>query len=176
MLIAITGYSGCGKDTVADYLVKYHGFTKKTFAEPLKKAVQLLFDFSDHQVYGTQEDKMQVDPRWCVTPRGMMQWLGTDIIRNQFDPDFWVKHFEFTFKHDALIVVSDLRFMNEASLIHKLGGLIVRLHRHDNHDEHQSETELDYIIPDMIINNNQSVDDLYQHVDAIINRHHKKVV
>ena|SRR5437868_6760078 len=169
LLIAITGYSGSGKDTVADDLIQRYGFVKKTFAEPLKRAIQILFDFTDQQLYGTQDDKSQVDPRWMVTPRGVMQWLGTDIIRKQFDPDFWVKHFELTHNNAMNIVVSDLRFVNEALLIKKLGGTIIRINRHTNEDQHVSETEMDCIVPDVIINNHGSLDDLFQHIDCLIN-------
>jgi hypothetical protein len=39
VIIALSGWKRSGKDTVADYLVKTHGFKRLAFADPLKESV-----------------------------------------------------------------------------------------------------------------------------------------
>jgi len=46
-IIGITGYKRHGKDTLGDYLVKYHGYTKIAFADALKEACRNIFDFTE---------------------------------------------------------------------------------------------------------------------------------
>jgi dephospho-CoA kinase len=43
MLIGLVGLIGSGKDTVADFLVKYHEFQRDSFAKSLKDAVRAIF-------------------------------------------------------------------------------------------------------------------------------------
>lgn len=38
-IIGLTGYAQSGKDTVANYLVKTHGFTRIAFADPMREAM-----------------------------------------------------------------------------------------------------------------------------------------
>lgn len=46
MLIAISGFKGSGKDTLADFLVKTHDFKRISFADPLKDLVASNFGVS----------------------------------------------------------------------------------------------------------------------------------
>jgi len=47
MIIGVAGNAGSGKDTVADHLVKHHGFVKVALADPLKRICREVFDFSE---------------------------------------------------------------------------------------------------------------------------------
>lgn len=54
MIIVLAGAMGSGKDTIGDLLVKNHGFTKTSFAEPLKQMAKLAFPaFTDESLYGS---------------------------------------------------------------------------------------------------------------------------
>jgi len=49
-IIAICGAKRSGKDILANHIVNKYGYTRLSFAEPLKELVKLIFNFSDEQV------------------------------------------------------------------------------------------------------------------------------
>ena len=65
----------------------------------------------------------------------------------------------------SLVIITDVRFLNEAAFIHKLNGKLIRITRPstDNDiDKHVSETELTLIDYDYPLSNYGS-NDLYKH-------------
>lgn len=184
VLIGFLGKKRSGKDTCADYLVEYHNFEKTAFAKPLKDCLKVLFHFTDEQLYG--DKKEDIDERWNTSPRKAMQFIGTDVIRNQFDNlipniglNFWTKHFEIFYNDNKNknIVVSDVRFQNEVNTIKKLGGIIIKIQRDSNNinskcknDTHESEIEMNNIENyDILIQNNSSFEELYKQIEKTIN-------
>ena len=126
MLIGILGNKSHGKDTISDYLVQQFNFTKDALAKPIKDICEILFHFDNDQLYG---DKKEIkDEYWNVSARQVMQFIGTDLFRNQMGkliPDmrsnFWIRHFEYKYYkmyQNKNIVVSDIRFQNEVDMIH----------------------------------------------------------
>ena len=111
MLVGISGQAGSGKDTCADYLIKTYGFVRVSFADPMKRFVQDVFDMTDDQIWGPSEKRNAPDPRYVheatyasknepyaphsysatLTPRFALQTLGTEWGRNCY-PDVWVKY------------------------------------------------------------------------------------
>ena len=86
VLIGLMGVKASGKSTGASFLINKHSFVEKSFAECLKKACQQLFLLTDEQVFGTQEQKETPDPRWFnCTPRKMLQYVGTDLLRDNLN-------------------------------------------------------------------------------------------
>ena len=182
VVIGVTGKKRNGKDTVGDYLVKNHNFIKLSFADPLKQACKILFNFSDEQLYGN--DKETIDSRWNTSPRKVLQYLGTDIFRNNMNQiipdinnDFWVKCLEIKIKEllnvnpNTNIVICDVRFQNEVDMIHNINGTIIRVTRDNiiNNDSHISENNIDELIVDFDIFNNKKLVDLYMTVSKILN-------
>lgn len=124
VVIGLHGPAGCGKDTIADYLVNHWDFEKVSFAAPLKKAVGVLFDMSPKQM----EDRVlkeAPDERWGTSPRQLNQWLGTEIMRKQFDLEFFLKRMDISIGYSDRVVISDCRFENEAEYIKKNWGGVV---------------------------------------------------
>lgn len=78
IVIAFTGYAGAGKDTACDYLVRRHGFEKTSFAAPLKKVAQQIFDFSDTQLYGPSSEREKPDERYPFS--GVCPSCGTRCL------------------------------------------------------------------------------------------------
>ena len=108
MLIGLKGYKNTGKDTVADYLVHRHDFTKIAFATKLKQAVAALFDIPLESVdlykqnHGNTIDLVEVglniqkpEPlelpaEYIFTWHEFLQRFGTEMGREVFGEDFWV--------------------------------------------------------------------------------------
>jgi hypothetical protein len=68
-----------------------------------------------------------------VTPRNMMQWFGTELVRGKINNKFWVARTELDIiSTQGDVVVSDLRFPEEIDLIRELGGTVVRVKRGDD--------------------------------------------
>jgi hypothetical protein len=98
-----------------------------------------------------------------MTVREVLQFVGTDLFRNQLDPDVWARSvFNQTYKEDV-VIVADCRFPNEARF-GNLNGIVVKINRQSNtKDAHASETALDsYTAYNAIVDNNGSLDALYQ--------------
>ena len=131
-LIGLSGKSGSGKSTVGDYLSGAHGYEQFAFAGALKAVVGLAFGFSEEQLYGRQKEA--VDPRWGKSPRWCMQWLGTEVLRACW-PEIWIYHLrreilEFlSINGQRPVVVTDVRFRDEAEALKAMGGVLVRIER-----------------------------------------------
>ena len=185
MLIGLMGPQGSGKDTVADYLLSQNpNLVKRSMAEPLKKACKELFLFNDTQLYGTQAQKNEPDPKWFgCSPRTCLQYVGTDLLRDQLekimpgiDQDIFIHHFKlwYTSHSQGYVVVPDIRFQNEVDMIHQLGGYVIKLTRPrdsdlEKIDKHASEVALESITNhDWQIINNGTLEELYRKADVIM--------
>ena len=84
MILGITGLIGSGKDTIADYLIRFHGFKKLSYAEPLKDSVAAVFGWDREMLEGTtatsRKWREEVDEWWAkrleiphLTPRWVLQ-------------------------------------------------------------------------------------------------------
>lgn len=148
----VVGFSGklnAGKDTAADAICEMRTVQRLAFAKPLKDTVMKMFDLSKEQVFTDKKDV--IDLRWNKTPRQLLQWFGTDVIRN-YDPDHWVKLMRMRLEtlRDSgtqIVVVTDVRFDNEADLLREFGATIVRINRIGltNVSSHSSEDGLSVV-------------------------------
>jgi hypothetical protein len=80
----------------------------------------------------TQDDKNVYIPMWNKTIGECLQLIGTELFREHFDNDTWVKALFSTkgkecIERNHILVVPDLRFINEADAILEKGGIIIRL-------------------------------------------------
>ncbi len=183
-LIAFCSRKRAGKDTGANYLIENYGYTQYSFAGPLKKACQEIFMFSDEQTEGHEKERH--DDRWNITARKVFQIFGTEMFREKlsdFFPEmahlkenFWIYRFKIwynKFKQEnpnGKVVVSDVRFPNEADIVKKLGGVVVKIHRNTNNkiDNHASEKQIDLIKGDYTIENNGTLQEYYNNIEQIL--------
>ena len=156
-IIGLSGQAGAGKDETGSFICKNYGpwFTN-AWAKNLKEGCMVFFGLTRDQVY-TQEGKETVDEFWGETPRRILQRVGTDLFRNHYDEDFWVKSMKRTLfgtKEDPIDhnwVVTDCRFPNEADAIREWGGEVWHIVRPGhaelagdaNAQQHASETSMD---------------------------------
>lgn len=173
MLLGLCGYAGCGKDTAAQVLIDEFHFQRVAFADPIKQALLALdpyvpgedgsfvrlSDFSEGQEWSAVKEDPEV--------RRLMQIIGTEVGRNLFDPDIWVKLAEAKLASTLSVghtVVTDVRFPNEARLIRKQGGQLVRITRPDFGpvNEHVSDRASENWTYDHQIENDGDIDQLYQ--------------
>ena len=173
-LIGLAGRARSGKDTVAEYLYKKHAFCPMAFAAPLKAMLEVIgIDCND------ATKKEVIDPRFGKSPRQIMQYLGTEWMRNCIHPDGWVRIAAYrvqkyrqltqTLSADTL-VFSDVRFENEANWIRSEGGQIWHLWREDVPEisPHVSELPLPIESGDQILINNGTLAELYEEVEECL--------
>lgn len=132
-IIAVCGPAGSGKSTVANHLVEKYGAERYGFATPLKEMVKRALGFTDEQVYGTQEQKEAVDPRYNRSARWFLQRIGTEGCRAVFGEDFWTKQcIDMIYRQSPrLAVIEDMRFVNESEAVlldPRINGFVWRLH------------------------------------------------
>lgn len=183
-IVGVVGRKRSGKNTISDYLVKNYGYVEYSYAEPIKRGCKEMFGFTDAQLWGTEQDKEAVDPRWGISPRRMLQLLGTELLQFDIhnhtkDGEFpigrsvWVRKFRLWYldekeKNPNLkVVISDVRFLHEEEVLHGLDATIVKVIRPSiiSIDGHASETELEKIIPDITFINDGTIEELYTKVE-----------
>jgi hypothetical protein len=139
-IIGIVGFIGSGKDTVADYLVNFHRFKRESFACSLKDAVSTVFGWDRELLEGrtkqSREWRETRDEWWTtrlkkdITPRYVLQYWGTEVVRKGFHDDMWVASLENRLRSSTDdIVITDCRFPNEIKAIRSAGGKVVRIKR-----------------------------------------------
>jgi hypothetical protein len=160
-LLGLAGRKQAGKDTIANFLLRNStelfgpGFKaeKINLADRLKELCMELFELTETQCYGTDEDKntptklqsLNINkPGEFATAREVLQVFGTDCCRGLW-PDVWLIQFQKRFRNAAsdMVICCDARFPNEVRFLQALGGKVVRLTRDVCVDNHASETSLD---------------------------------
>lgn len=166
MIIGIVGKKYSGKSTLAKILLEHLGVKKTailSFATPLKTMIIKADICSGAEIY---VDKTEYG-------RKMMQLIGTELIRNQINQNFWIEKMRNQMASQCNkehIIIDDVRFGNEADFINSLNNnMLIRINRDVGqptdkiyNDQHRSETEQDGIIVDWEIDNNGNIDQLRQ--------------
>lgn len=143
IMIGLLGLMGSGKGAASEYLIKHKGFSKLSFADPVKDAASAIFGWDRDLLQGdTQESREwreRPDKFWSdvfgepFTPRRALQQIGTEVGREYFHPDIWLKSLRK--RYDALrrkaAVIDDCRFPNEIDFIRssEIGGKIIIIER-----------------------------------------------
>jgi hypothetical protein len=178
MIIGLSGYARSGKDTAADRLVDLHMFKRYSFASPMKEAMYKLNPIVSSDALGNFRYKDLVDSYGLDQAkdshpeiRRLLQVFGTEVGRDMFGSNFWVDLTLNSIKEDK-VVISDVRFKNEANAIKSIGGQVWRINRHGIGPvtNHSSEIDLDDYEFDHIIDNDYSVADLNNMVDMLLDK------
>mgnify|MGYP000264044613 CR=1 FL=1 len=127
-----------------------------------------------------------------LTPRWILQYWGTEVCRKSFHDDIWIASLENKLRQSKdSVVISDCRFPNEIQSIRNAGGKIIWVQRGELPDWydlavaansghnyavqdlkmrkiHASETAWVGTKFDSILDNNGSIDELYQQANSLI--------
>lgn len=177
MIIGLSGYARSGKDTVAGMLIGIHRFERVSFADPIKDFIyelnpmwaiafngqyKRISDYVDE--YGWDEAKVNIPEI-----RELLQRLGV-AARKHIDESVWITSAFNKAKDKPRIVVTDVRFKNEAAKIKEAGGQIWRVTRVGTKpaNDHISEVDMDDWEFDATITNNSDMPNLIKQIRALI--------
>lgn len=154
--------------------------TQDSFAAPIKDVVASLFGWSRTALEGdTPESRAwreMADPWWAerlgiagLTPRWALQRVGTEAMRQGVHADVWVAAMERRLQlAEGRVVVSDVRFANEAAAIRAAGGVLVRVVRPGCEAAgHASETSTADVCEDVLLCNDGTLEQLLERVDEL---------
>ncbi|SEI92760.1 Dephospho-CoA kinase [Alkalibacterium gilvum] len=177
--IGLVGGIRSGKDTVANYLqelIATHYTNDSTLTLGFSDGItQILEDY----LPGVFNDGK---------PREVYQAIGQTFRR--FNPDVWIEQALETIEVNEMLypnshyIMRDVRQPNEAEALRSLGFTIVkvvadkdvRIQRatdsHDNYTledfNHGTELSIDQIVPDIVINNDSTLEELYDTVEDVL--------
>ena len=158
---------------------------------------QISYDTERHLFSDKKEAEKMCDEIWdhtdfletfLLTPRKLLQLIGTEAGRQIIHPNIWVNALfadysdgsvedlgeKLKLKHLSNWIITDVRFPNEVKAIEDKGGTVIRIERTPRSYgtefkiEHSSETALDDYDFDYVINNNGSISDLIDKVRQIL--------
>lgn len=168
-LIGLTGRAGSGKDTAAAYMVHRHNFANVAFADPIRRAIRTIFRL-DPMMFDHPFKEQKLDSIG-KSPRELMQTLGTEWGRNCVHPDIWLltarEAIQDAWHQGQSVVITDVRFENEAQMIRELSGELWHIIRSDagTPHKHVSEAGIAFVHGDHHVANNDSIQMLHTHVD-----------
>jgi dephospho-CoA kinase len=164
LVIGLCGKAGSGKDTTAQYISQICQ-TKNVHCETIHFA-KALKDIAKN-VFGWDGNK---DERG----RRLLQVIGTDCAR-AYNENFWIEKWENQIleilknNKNCIILSPDVRFDNEAKIIHKYRGCIIQMigRKYDLgcNENHISEQGLRKELIDFTIDNSDSLEYLQQQVE-----------
>lgn len=178
MIVGLHGPAQVGKDTVADILVREHGFTRFALADPMRASLlaldPLVYKRNGRLESGTMRLSEVVDrDGWDKAKqqhpevRRLLQRYGTEAHRGFFGDDFWIEHTESLFGSIGKVVISDIRYKNEEEWVHRMPGQVWKITRPGFgpvNDHSSDNTEVDC---DLTIMNDSTFAKLADQVDAV---------
>lgn len=174
LLIGLTGRAGAGKSTVAAYLQDQYACAEIAFADPIVNMIgSLLADANISGAWMTERALKEQPTPLGFSYRELAQSLGTEWGRG-LAPDFWLRvaaqRLYALHASGDNVVISDVRFPNEAAFIQAHGGVLVRVLRQDLPAvrQHASEAHVDQLPITTELLNFGSVATLHDQVDRFI--------
>ena len=164
-LIGLIGYAQSGKDTFASILVEKYGYSRIAFADKIRDFLYGINPMVGCSPTGYLQDlvnlvgwdKAKQEPQ----VRRLLQDLGISA-RELIDEDIWVNAALSNVDANDRIVITDVRFENEAAMIKSMGGQLWRIKRSGVGpvNGHVSESEMGGYKVNQIFVNNGSLEEL----------------
>ena len=172
-LIGLAGFKRCGKTTVAEHITaSASNWEHISFAGPIRLTTNIIFGSADSS-FNLERDKEKVASWAGVSPREFMQKMGTEFGRSMIHPEFWVRRAMLSanrlLDEGRAVVISDVRFANEAKAIRDAGGEVWWINRPGcKSDGHASEQGIPVHLVDHIIDNDGDIELLKCEVSDIL--------
>jgi len=166
MIIGISGKKRSGKDTVFSLINEITDGEIRTvrtaFGDQIKREVA--------EVLGVEPSTIDAEKQYY---RPLLQWWGTEFRRGYCGDNYWIDKMRWSasrFYASEWLVITDVRFQNEAAMVKALNGVVVRVDRATGlNDQHASETHMDdYEEFDYRINNSGTLDELHSEVVRVV--------
>ena len=170
IIFVIYGKARSGKNTITDYIKEYYNNKNMKvidliYAESIKNYAQKILNWD-----GSEETK----------PREFLQQLGTEIIRNQIDSNFFINRMlqdieVYSYFYDV-IIITDARLKQEIEIPYKKYEKVIRIKIEGNNSDltdkqkqHITETALNnYDEYEYKIINNGTLEQLKNKVNNIL--------
>lgn len=186
MIIGLHGLAGSGKDSVGLYLEDVYHFERAALAKQIKDAACVLFGLTPEHFDDRNLKETEI-PWLGKSPRQVAQLLGTEFGRRYFGSDIWIKtakqrldawradFLEQTFHPLCGFVLTDIRYEDEAAWVRSEGGTVWHIQRPGiiPVSSHSSENGIDVAHGDFVIENDGTLNDLYDKVDFMVDAHLK---
>ena len=211
MIISISGKAGSGKDTVGKIIqdLTKEDWQIKKYSDKLKDIVCILIGCTREQLEDQEFKETPLGENWWyyshsngtflipydgkgddtylvkLTPRMILQLIGTEGGRDLIHPDIWVNalysdYRPLSYEKDSegrietveeKWIITDSRFPNDVKRTREIGGILIRVNRAEcegRENEHASETALDDFNEwDHVIENNGTIEELIEQVRTI---------
>lgn len=173
-VIGLTGYAQSGKDTVGTYLKNVYQYQRVAFADSVRDSVALLDPWIADGIHTFRLSHLLETVGWDEAKvkhyevRRLLQVMGTEVGRMLFGPNVWIDIAARKAAEHERVVITDVRFANEAEWIRSQDGVVVKVERPGVGavNGHASEN-LDFDV-DHTVMNAGSLHDLYDEVDSLL--------
>lgn len=170
-IIGICGPARSGKDTAAEFVLAAQGGYRYSFADPLRAMLKAGLGIDMNDPHWKQNKETPIFAFGNKSPRQMMQWLGTEWGRQLVDENLWI-----TLAKNELMrrgpgmVIADVRFENEAGLVHGFGGKLIHLSRRTAPavHAHASEGGVEIEPGDFVYANDSTLEDLQAFIEGVL--------
>ncbi|WP_438470737.1 hypothetical protein [Streptomyces asiaticus] len=181
LIIGLSGYARSGKDTAAQALAD-RGWRRAAFGDKLREFM-LALDPLIPALHGGEPFRLRrYIEAWGwerakgehPEVRALLQRAGTEAGRRVLGANIWVDALFREHEDAPALVISDVRFPNEARAIADRGGVLIRVSRPGVGPKankygvaHESETALDHWEFDHVLVNDGTAYDLRQKLRAV---------
>jgi hypothetical protein len=163
-IVGLTGYAQSGKDTVGSILTTHRGYTRLSFADNVREAVYRLNPYIPRRVFGVYDvwfslqsfvdkygwEKAKVENKEV---RRLLQVMGTEVGREMFGETSWIDMVARQVAKHEDVVITDVRFKNEADFVRSVGGYVIRVNRPGTGPVNDHASDRIDFEPDAVIDN-----------------------
>ena len=174
----IIGRKRVGKDLTADYICKKTGCKKYALATPLKEMVCNMTGITMEQLDRFKNEHWDFDVsredrlgELNISFRSILQKAG-DEMKGFFGLDCYMRKLHEKLLDEEELAVPDVRLGEEQEwLLNNTNPIFIKVVRDvekDKDSSHRTETEVDKLGYDILIENNGTIEELYEKIDKIL--------